>query len=95
MAELMSKLDEYIAGLAGVHAEVHTEALALQGRIKAVIAPHSKSGRLMRSIKVAEANSKDYIVYCDDPNGLSKNYGHWNESHTRFIPGIHFMERGM
>lgn len=34
-------------------------------------------------------------VISTDPHGISKEQGHWNEAHTKFIEGQHTMKRAL
>ncbi|MGW5735731.1 MULTISPECIES: DUF5403 family protein [Streptomyces] len=82
----MRDLDEYIAGLSGVNAEIRKEAGSREAIMRSIIAPHSKTGELLGSITVERENRKDYSVGSNDPHALSKNYG------TSRSKGLHFLE---
>jgi hypothetical protein len=93
VASLNPDLDSYIAHLPGVVAAVHREAEARAARVRAVAAGHSDSGAFLSSIKV-EQGSTDTIIYSDDPNALSKNYGH-QAANGRMVEGVHAFEAGL
>ncbi|WP_424216348.1 DUF5403 family protein (plasmid) [Streptomyces sp. BI20] len=95
MAWTRPKLDEEVASMSVVNHAVKREANGTLSRVRSIAAPHSKSGELLASIKMKRANDKDYVVYTTDPNALSKNYGHFTEDGSKWVEGIHFIERGI
>lgn len=93
MAELIRDLDAHIAHLPGVRAEVKRVAEERAARVRAVAAGQQDSGEFLRSIKTHTGDT-DTIIYSDDPNALSKNYGH-QAPNGRMVEGIHAFEAGL
>lgn len=93
MAYLIPDLDSYIAHLPAVVAEVKKEAEQRAGRVRAVAAQQQDSGEFLRSIKT-ETGDTDTVIYSDDPNALSKNYGHQTPSGT-MVEGVHAFEAAL
>lgn len=93
MAHLISNLDAYVAHLPEVVAQVAAEAEKRAARVRAVAAGQQDSGDFLRSIKT-EHGDTDTVIYSDDPNALSKNYGH-QAPNGRMVEGIHAFEAGL
>lgn len=93
MAELDRNLDSIIAHLPGVVDAVKAEAEQRAARIRAVASGHVDTGRFLDSIKT-ETGSTDTVIYSDDPNALSINYGH-QAANGRMVPGVHAFEAGL
>ncbi|MFD8318921.1 DUF5403 family protein [Kitasatospora purpeofusca] len=91
MATVDPKLDERIAGLAGVMAELKAEALTREARAKAVAAAHIETGAFINGIKVRRYR-KGYAIQFNDPETLNKNYGGYNKRARRHVDGIHAIE---
>lgn len=93
MATVRSDLDSIIAHLPEVKAEVKAEAERRAARIRAVAAGHVDTGRFLASIKTATGDV-DTVIYSDDPNALSINYGHQAPDGSH-VEGIHAFEAGL
>lgn len=92
MVYVRNNLDEIVAGMDGVQSRVHAAAVAAEGRIKAAIAPHTKTGHLIGSVHVERANGKDYWVHVSASYARPLNFGfvhNWTGEH---IAGLHFMK---
>lgn len=93
MARLIPDLDAYIAHLPDVVAEVKKEAEKRAARIRAAAARQQDSGDFFRSIKTVTGDT-DTIIYSDDPQALSKNFGH-QAPNGRMVEGVHAFEAGL
>ena len=93
MARLIADLEAHVAHMPAVVAAVKTEAEKRAGRVRAVAAGHQDSGEFHRSIKTAHGDT-DTVIYSDDPNALSKNYGHQAPNGT-MVEGVHAFEAGL
>lgn len=93
MASLDADLDSYVAHLPDVVTSVRREAEIRAARIRSVAAGHSDSGTFLASIKL-QSGSTDTVIYSDDPNALSKNYGH-QAANGRMVEGVHAFEAGL
>jgi hypothetical protein len=93
MAYVRRNLNEVVAELPKVQETVKGQAVALEGRMKALIAPHSKTGRLFHSVNVERAfKHKDWWVNVEAKYVVPVNYGfihHW--SHKR-VEGLNFIK---
>lgn len=93
MAEVDRNLESYLAHLPAVRTEIRALAEERAARMRTVAASRQKSGDFARSFKV-EHGSTDSVIYSDDPNALSKNYGHTAPDGT-FVGGVHALEAGI
>ncbi|MGW2089671.1 DUF5403 family protein [Streptomyces sp. NPDC001880] len=93
MAEVDRNLDSYLAHLPAVRAEIRALAEGRVERMRAVAATRQDTGEFARSFKV-ESGATDCVIYSDDPNALSKNYGH-TAPNGRLIDGVHAFEAGI
>ncbi|MGW2398505.1 DUF5403 family protein [Kitasatospora sp. NPDC001664] len=94
MATVDPKLDERIAGMPGVMAELKAEALERELRAKAVAALHIETGAFIEGIKV-KRHRKGYAVLFSDPESLDKNYGGFNKRAGRHVDGVHAIEAAL
>jgi hypothetical protein len=92
MAYVRNNIEEIVAGMPGVQARVRVAAYTAEGRIKAAIAPHSKTGHLLRSVKVERANNKDYWVHVTASYAVPLNSGFTHNWTGKHIAGLHFMK---
>ena len=93
MAFVRRNLDEIVAGLPGVNAEVKGQAVALESRMKAIVLPHNKSGHLFRSIEVKRSfKGKDYFVVIEARYAAAVNYGFIHNFSHKHIDGINFIK---
>ncbi|MEU7168429.1 DUF5403 family protein [Streptomyces morookaense] len=79
-----------VAGLPGVMQNLKGHATVMAGEIKAVAAPHRKTGAFEHGIKVRRLR-KGYAVNLEDRNSASINYGHFTEAGV-WVDGIHAVE---
>ena len=93
MAEVDRNLESYLAHLPTVRAKIRALAEERAARMRAVASTRQQSGDFARSFKV-EHGSTDSVVYSDDPNALSKNYGHTAPDGS-FVDGVHAFEAGI
>jgi hypothetical protein len=92
MAYVRKNLNEVIAGMPAVQARVHAVAIEGEGRIKAAIAPHTKTGRLISSVHVERANRFDYWIHVTAPYAVPLNYGFKHNWTGKHIEGINFIK---
>ncbi|MFM9595757.1 DUF5403 family protein [Streptomyces scabiei] len=93
MAQVDRDLESYLAHLPAVRAEIRSLAETRAARMRTVAATRQNTGDFARSFKV-EHGSTDSVIYSDDPNALSKNYGHTAPDGT-FVDGVHAFEAGI
>lgn len=93
MAEVDRGLESYLAHLPEVRNEVRDAAEERADRIRAVAAAHRHTGAFAASIKT-EPGTTDTVIYSDDPNVLSIEYGH-QVPDGRFVEGIHAFQAGL
>jgi hypothetical protein len=93
MAYVRKNLDEIVAGLPGVNAQVEKVANDRAERMKAIIEPHNKTWRLWESVKVKRAfKGKDYWIHVEAHYAIPINYGfdhNWTGEHVK---GINFIK---
>jgi hypothetical protein len=93
MAHVRSNLNEIVASMPKVQASVRSQAEALEMRMKALIAPHSKTGHLFRSVNVERAfKRKDWWVTISASYAIPVNYGFVHNFSHRRIEGINFIK---
>jgi len=93
VAQVNRNLESYLAHLPEVRAEVRSLAEDRADRMRSVAATRQDSGQFARSFKV-HPGATDCVIYSDDPNALSKNYGHTAPNGT-FVDGVHAFEAGI
>ncbi|GAA3029173.1 hypothetical protein GCM10020229_45770 [Kitasatospora albolonga] len=94
MADVRLDLDDMVAHLPGVRAELTAEATKRAALVRAAAAPHVKTGRFLGSIKVTHGKL-DAFVTIDDPDAAVKNYGGVNHRTGKYQDGIHAIEKGL
>lgn len=95
MVYVRKNLNEIIAGRDDVQAAVKKVAYTTEGKIKAVIAPHTKTGHLIGSVGVERANKFDYWVYVDAGYAVPLNYGFKHNWTGKHIAGLHFIKKAV
>ena len=93
MAVVDRGLESYLAHLPEVRSEVRRLAEDRMARMVAVAATHNDSGEFSRSFRIVPG-ATDSLIVSDDPNALSKNYGH-TAVNGRFVEGVHAFEAGI
>lgn len=95
MAVIRPDLDAFVAGLPEVNHAVKGAANDSAARVKGAIAPHNRTGRLYRSVKVTRANGKDYWVTAETDYVIPTNFGFWHVFAQEKIRGIFYMKAGL
>lgn len=91
MAYVRPNLNEIVAEMPVVQARVKGLAMRTEAKIKAIIAPHNKTGHLFESVSVERAfKRKDWWIYVSASYAVPANYGH--VSFGRRIEGINFIK---
>jgi hypothetical protein len=91
--ELRPDLDEFVAHLPEVGARLDQAAETGASRIRAVISPHNRTGRLFRSVSVQRSfTGTDRWINVDAPYAAPVNYGFIHNRTHEFIEGIHFIQ---
>jgi hypothetical protein len=83
-------IEEIVAGLPGVKAEVVATAHRGAQKLKSNIA--KRTGAMARSVSVS-VGTKDAFFGIDDPGALGYNYGHHNTWTDEDVAGSHVIER--
>ncbi|WP_405944754.1 DUF5403 family protein [Streptomyces sp. NBC_00932] len=93
MAQVNNDIESYLAHLPTVRREIRALAQERAARMRAVATTRMDTCEFARSFKV-DNGSTDAVIYSDDPNALSKNYGH-TAPNGRFVEGVHAFEAGI
>lgn len=93
MAEVYGGLESYLAHLPAVRAEVKAAAERRAAVVRAVGVAHLHTGDFAASVKT-EPGATDTVIYSDDPNVLSIEYGHQARDGS-FVEGIHAFQAGL
>lgn len=90
MASLAKNIHVTAAKLAADDPLMKSTAERVQAIAKGVATQHRDSGEFAASIKLERGGGrvKDWIVYSDDPNAWSKEFGHTTPK-GRFVDGVH------
>ncbi|MEU4726543.1 DUF5403 family protein [Nonomuraea dietziae] len=84
-------VEEIVAGLEGVTAEVVATAHRGAAKLKANIA--NRTGAMAGSVSAERVGSKDAFFGMSDEGALGYNYGHHNVWSDEDVPGSHVIEK--
>lgn len=93
MAFVRKNASTIAAQIASEHPVFDAEAQKVATAVRAEAAKHNRTGRFLGSIKVETVKGPsgvtDRLVYSDDPNALSIEYGHFTAGDSpKWVPGI-------
>lgn len=98
MADVYRSAGLEAALIAGVHPEMDRAAERLASVVRSEAAKSVKTGHFLASIKTAAVPGKrgvtDRIVYTDDPNAWSIEYGHRDKRSGKWVEGKFAFKRG-
>lgn len=95
MAYVRKNLNEIIANRDDVQAAVRKVAYETEGKLKAALAGHVRTGHLIGSVGVERANKLDYWVYVSADYAVPLNFGfdnHWGGKH---FAGLQFIKKAV